>query len=201
MLFHSSRVDKTFPREYRKAAEALFPADSHPVGWTPASEDAGPSHADTRQNCLAFADKLGVGADYRRFDEGWENPEKLEKLLHSFRNNLDLLIQKTWVEKADEDRKEELLDRVPGFITLITGRDYAKALGEFGVILDELAWLLFGSQSREEDFFDYVFRIDHQLGLFWWYGGQLDHFLASGQKDEETLRAVLLLGLCYLANF
>jgi len=207
MLFHSSRVDKTFPREYRKAAEALFPADSHPAGWAPASEDAGlvsqgeTNQAETRQSCLAFADKLGVGADYSKFDEGWDNPEKLEKLLHSFRNNLDLLIQKTWVEKADEDRKEELLDRVPGFIALIDGRDYARALGEFGVILDELAWLLFGSQSRAEDFFDYVFRIDHQLGLFWWYGGQLDHFLASGPKSEETLRAVLLLGLCYLANF
>jgi hypothetical protein len=182
MLCCSSNIGKAIPKEYRKVAEVLF-------------------SAGIRQNCLDFADKLGVATDYRRFDSGWQNHGELEKLLHSFRNNLELLIQKTWVEKADEDRKEKLLDRIPDFITLINERDYFKALGEFGAILEELAWLLFGSQSRENDFFDYVFRIDHQLGLFWWYGGQLEHFLASGQKDEETLRAVLLLGLCYITDF
>jgi len=182
MLCCSSDIGKAIPREYRKAAEALFPAG-------------------IRQNFTDFADKLGVGTDYRRLDAGWGNPGELEKLLHSFRNNLELLIQKTWVEKADEDRKEKLLDRIPGFIALINEGDYFKALGEFGGILEELAWLLFGSQSHENDFYDYVFRIDHQLGLFWWYGGQLEHFLSAEQKDGETFREVLLLGLCYLTDF
>jgi hypothetical protein len=182
MLCCSSGIGKAIPKEYRKAAESLFPAGM-------------------RKDCLDFAEKLGVGTDYHRFDAGWKNPEELEKLLHSFRNNLELLIQKTWVEKADEDRKEKLLDCVPALIALINERDYYKALSEFGVIAEELAWLLFGSQSREDDFYEYVFRIDHQLGLFWWYGGQLEHFLSSGQKSEETLRSVLLLGICYLTDF
>jgi hypothetical protein len=193
MLCCPSGFDKTIPKEYRKVVESLFPQG--------ASAGKKPSMTAIRQNCLNFADKLGVGTDYRKFLANWNDPKEPEQFLHSFRNNLELLIQKTWVEKADEDRKEKLLDRIPGFIAFINGKDYLKALGEFSSILEELAWLLFGSQSHKEDFFDYVFRIDHQLGLFWWYGGQLEHFLSTGIDDTEALRAVLLLGLCYLTDF
>ena len=194
MLSCSTGDYKALPKEYRKAAEALFP----PV------QNAEPNNnplLPSQSVILDFADKLGVGTDYRKLDTGWNNIEELEIFLLSFRNNLDLLIQKTWVEKADEDRKEKLLDRVPGFIDVIKKGDFVKALGEFGIILDELAWLLFGSQSNKEDFFDYVFRIDHPLGLFWWYGGQLGHLISRGNNDEKTLKAVLLLGLCYLTDF
>ncbi|GHV84959.1 hypothetical protein AGMMS50230_05670 [Spirochaetia bacterium] len=187
------------PREYRKAAEALFQADSYGKSGEPSSGGLnGKSSLQAETAVLTFADSLGVGEDYRKLDARFG---ELEQFLHSFRNNLELLIQKTWVEKGDEDRKEKLLDRVPGFITLIKNEDYGQALGEFGLILEELAWLLFGSQSRKEDFFEYAFRIDHQLGLFWWYGGQLERFLTSGRKDGEILKAVLLLGLCYLTDF
>ena len=191
MVSCPSCTDKSFPREFRKVAEALFPeGNQNTEHWPPAQEVI-----------LAFAEKLGVGTDYRKLDAGWKNADELENFLQSFRNNLDLLIQKTWVEKADEDRKEKLLDRVPGFIALIKEGAFSKALGEFGAIFEELAWLLFGSQSREKDFYDYVFRIDHQMGLFWWYGGQLDQYLSRGSKDDDTLRAILLLGLCFLTDF
>ncbi|MDR0447129.1 MAG: hypothetical protein LBH07_00500, partial [Treponema sp.] len=149
----------------------------------------------------AFADNLGVGLGYRKIEESWKDSGEQDKFLHFFKNNLELLIQKTWVEKADENRKEKLLDRIPVIIALIKKEDYAKALGEFGSVLEELAWLLFGSQSRQEDFFVYAFRIDHQLGLFWWYSGQLEHFLSAGPRDPDSLKAVLLLGLCYLTEF
>jgi hypothetical protein len=189
MLCSPSSAGKTLPKEYRKAAEALFPGPDSTI------------QGSSLQAVLAFSDYLGVGTDFRRISEGWKDSGELEKFLHSFRNNLELLIQKTWVEKADELRKEKLLDRIPGFIALIKEGAYSKALEEFGAILEELAWLLFGSQSRQEDFFVYVFRIDHQLGLFWWYGGQLEQFLSIGAKETETLRGVLLLGLCYLTDF
>ncbi|MDR2313654.1 MAG: hypothetical protein LBE02_03900 [Spirochaetaceae bacterium] len=185
MLCCSSCIEKSVPQEYREAAEALFPpGDSGP--WGP-----------LKPAILAFAQALGVEADYLKLDAAQE----LTKYLRSFQNNLDLLIQKTWVEKADEDRKEKLLSRISGFVSLIEKTYYAEALGEFSSILDELAWLLFGAQSRREDFFEYAFRIDYPMGLFWWYGGQLEHFLASGAGDRETQRAVLLLGICYLTDF
>ncbi|MDR2747531.1 MAG: hypothetical protein LBB77_08810, partial [Treponema sp.] len=89
------------PVEYRSKAEALFPPKKSSPEVKAAEE---------------FAEILGIGADYRYI----LSPDRSEKdichLLGHFQNNLDLLIQKTWVEKADEQRKEKLLDRLPGFI-------------------------------------------------------------------------------------
>jgi hypothetical protein len=58
---------------------------------------------------------------------------------------------------------------------------------------------LFGEQSDKEDFTEYTFRIDVQMGLFWWYGSRL-HLLKE-VKNDKVLWAVLLLGLCFLTNF
>jgi hypothetical protein len=160
-----------------------------------------------QEDALAFAAVLGIGQNYRTLlGPGEARPVgsppagEMKKFLHSFQNNLDLLIQKTWVEKTDEDRKEKLQNRIPGFMALIEDAQFREALEEFGVILEELAWLLFGPQSHKEDFTEYTFRIDTQMGLFWWYGGQIVRILA-GLKDRDTIRAILLLGLCYLTEF
>ncbi|MDR0403885.1 MAG: hypothetical protein LBH35_09890 [Treponema sp.] len=180
------------PEECKKAAESLFP----PKGNTGDLEDA-----------FAFADALGIGADYRRLlslgglrSEGTSPGPDMQKYLASFRNNLDLLISKTWVEKTDEDRKERLQERIPGFMALINNAEYGKALEEFSAVLEELAWLLFGSQSRKDDFTEYTFRIDSQMGLFWWYAGHINRIL-PGLKDRAVTRAILLLGICYLTDF
>ena len=121
--------------------------------------------------------------------------------LANFQNNLDLLIQKTWVEQADEARKEKLQDDVPGFMAGIKQGNYKRALEEFGAILEELAYLFFGSQSSKNDFTEYTFRIDDQMGLFWLYGCELSKLKGIGETvDDETLWAILLVGICYLAN-
>jgi hypothetical protein len=171
--------------EYRKAAEALFP----PQGFPP---EQGPTIAAAED----FAEILSIGADYKRIQSTQSN---IHQLLGHFQNNLDLLIQKTWVEKADEIRKEKLLDRLPGFIAEIEAEDYHKALKDFGGILEELAYLFFGAQSHKDDFTEYTFRIDTQMGLFWWYGGQIG--CLSKAADKTCLKAVLLIGICYLTNF
>jgi hypothetical protein len=189
MLCCSKTVNPAVPEDYREIAETLFPPDGYPAG-------TGPSLEAVR----AFAGILGVGFDYEQLLESGD----MERFLESFQNNLDLLIQKTWVEKADEIRKEKLLDRVPAFIAGIERGEYWKALEEFGVILEELAYLFFGAQSHKDDFTEYTFRIDTQMGLFWWYGGQLGNpcFLEwAGAADKKHLEAVLLLGICYLTNF
>jgi hypothetical protein len=189
MLCCSKTVNPTVPKDYRQIAEALFPPDGYPAGQAPSIEAA-----------RAFAGILGVGSDYERLLESGDT----ERLLVSFQNNLDLLIQKTWVEKADESRKEKLQDRVPALIAGIEQGEYRKALEEFGAILEELAYLFFGAQSHKDDFTEYTFRIDTQMGLFWWYGGQLGNprFLEWAKSaDKEHLEAILLLGICYLTNF
>ena len=193
MHSYPSYINKAIPEEYRNTAEALFPPEGYIKGEGPSLEQI-----------QGFAEILGVGIDYKRL-QGAQSPEKdLGDLLLSFQNNLDLLIQKTWVEKADEIRKERLLDGLPDFIAGIENENYSKVLEDFGIILEELAWLFFGIQSKKDDFTEYTFRIDVQIGLFWWYGNQLCSKQAQEWikgAEKEILKAILLLGICYLTNF
>jgi len=186
-------ASKALPKVYRAIAERLFPPAGFPAGKEPTIEAA-----------EAFADILGIGEDYRRLLNSSKSDGIIEESLEHFQNNLDLLIQKTWVEKADEERKEKLLDTVPPLMDLIEKGDYSRALEGFGVILEELAYLFFGAQSQKDDFAEYALRIDPEMGLFWWYGGQLRG--ASGAPwvktaDKNILLALLLLGIWYLTNF
>ena len=182
------------PKEYRKAAETLFPA-----GWS--LLEPGPDLAAA----AGFAEALGIGVEYQRLLGMQKNTDHMRDFLGHFQNNLDLLIQKTWVEKADEARKEKLQDEIPPLMALIVQENFQQALKEFGVILDELAYLFFGTQSSKDDFAEYTFRIDAQIGLFWWYGSQLGSLKGSVPKEatasNESLWAVLLIGICYLTNF
>ncbi|MDR3192029.1 MAG: hypothetical protein LBT87_03070 [Treponema sp.] len=194
--------NKSIPAEYRKAAEKLFPPKGFPAGKGPEPAAA-----------AAFAEILGIAADYQRLLKASKTGEELRHFLEHFQNNLDLLIRKTWVEKADEIRKEKLEDRLPSFIEEIEQGDLQKALRHFGVILEELAYLFFGAQSTHEDFIEYALRIDIQMGLFWWYGGQLLRYVETnchGDKNGGTagkpadpgdLWPVLLIGICYLTDF
>jgi hypothetical protein len=179
-------ANKAIPDEFRPTAEALFPPEGFPDGIGPDS-----------QAILNFAELLGIGWDYQRLLQAKD--DDLENFLESFRNNIDLLIQKTWVAKDDEMRKEHLQDRVQPFIEEIQNGNYQAALAEFGDILDELAYLLFGAQSRKDDFTEYTMRIDLTIGLFWWYGSQLGTL--SKITVSDSFYPVLLVGMCYLANF
>jgi hypothetical protein len=203
MYSSSPESYETIPPEYRKIAEDLFPLALKAVTEGPTVKAA--------EN---FAQILGIGADYGRLLNTPRSDKELERFLGHFQNNLDLLIQKTWIDKADETRKEKLQDRIPGFIVEIEKEDYRKALKEFSAILGELLHLLFGPQSNRDDFGEYAFRIDVQVGLLWWYGRQIGRFkpLSNGNQGnggkaavndpcKDGLWAVLLLGICYLTNF
>jgi hypothetical protein len=193
MLNCSSCAVAAIPKEYRVAAENLFPSGGCSAGKGPSIEAV-----------KAFAETLGIGADYNHCLSCSGEKGGAGGFFTSFQNNLDLLIQKTWVEKADEIRKENLLDRVPAFIGKIENGDYLYALEDFGGILEELAYLFFGAQSTRDDFTEYTFRIDAQMGLFWWYGSQLCSAAAREwikSADKEILKAVLWLGICYLTSF
>ena len=186
---HNGAGTKALPKEYQSCAESLFPSESS-------------TKISIKEAAAAFAGLLGIGNDYTRLYSVAESEKKasVERLLEHFQNNISLLIQKTWVEKVDEERKEKLQDRVPCLIELIEQGLYQKAVAEFGIILEELAYLFFGVQSQKDDFTEYTFRIDDQIGLFWWYGSQIAH-IQNAVMDDESLQAILLIGLCYLTNF
>ena len=192
-MHRSSSSDHSILGEYRTIAEALFPRDGFPSGQGPDLKAA-----------AAFAESLGIDAEYQRLFALKRNDAKMREFLGHFQNNLDLLIQKTWVEKADETRKEKLQDEIPHFMALIEQEDFHQALDKFGKVLDELAYLFFGSQSTKDDFTEYTFRIDIQMGLFWWYGSRIGDLKENSKNcapNDESLWAVLLIGLCYLTNF
>jgi hypothetical protein len=193
MSHGSSDISHVIPGEYRKTTATLFPP-----GWF--SLEKGPNSAAASK----FAEALGIGAEYRRILELKKDTEQMRAFLGHFQNNLDLLIQKTWVEKADEARKEKLQGEIPPLLDLIVKEDYQQALKEFGSILEELAYLFFGTQSSKDDFTEYTFRIDGQIGLFWWYGSQLGSLKGTNSYcplSDDFLWAVLLIGVCYLTNF
>jgi len=182
------------PGDYRKAAERLFPKDGFSKSPKPDLKAVGD-----------FAKVLGIGVEHQRLLALDKNSGELRTFLEHFQNNLDLLIKKTWVDKSDETRKGKLQDEIPLLMTTIEQTDYIKAIEEFSEILDELAYLFFSAQSEKEDFTEYTFRIDAQMGLFWLYGGKLVLFNDLKDKNidnnDKILWAVLLLGLCYLTNF
>jgi len=186
--------DAHLPEEYREAAESLFPSAGFSPGQTPDIKTA-----------VNFAKALGIETEYTRILSLDYKSAELREFLEHFQNNLDLLIQKTWVDKFDETRKEKLQDDVLPFMNTIENGDFRIALDEFGAILDELAYLLFGEQCNEDSFTEYTFRIDNQMGLFWWYSGKLavlnDLSVKDEKKDVKVLWAILLLGICYLTNF
>jgi hypothetical protein len=205
-------TNNTILGEFRAAAEELFPPNGYPAGTGPRAEAV-----------TAFADILGIGADFRRLTNVDKNGPEMTRFLCHFQNNLDLLIQKTWVAKAEEARKEKLQCQIPDFIAGFAHGGYQKTLKEFSSILEELFYLLFGAQSYQEDFSDYIFRVDPRIGLFWWYGAQIGRLClksAPGSSHEgtgkcpeqneikhvdalpvENLWIVLLIGICYLTNF
>jgi len=181
----------TLPSEYRKAADRLFPKDGLFKSQNP-----------DLKAIAEFSKVLGIGVEYQRLITLDKQSKELQVFLEHFQNNLDLLIKKTWVEKSDESRKYTLQDKVPVFMEKISQGEKIKSVNtilEFSDILDELAYLLFGAQSEKEDFTEYTFRIDVQMGLFWWYASKLS--LLKDIKDEKISWAILLLGLCYLTNF
>jgi len=190
----SHTANFVLPGEYRKAAERLFPREGFFREQKPDLKSA-----------AEFAKVLGIGVEYQHMIALDKDSAEMRKFLDHFQNNLDLLIQKTWVEKFDEARKEKLQDKIPPFMTSIESGDYTKVIEEFGAILEELAYLFFGNQTEKEDFTEYTFRIDGQMGLFWWYGGKLSSIKElkdkNGDRDDKVLWAVLLIGLCFLTNF
>ena len=183
----------SIPDECRAVAETLFLPGGFPPGQGP-----------DLKAVSDFAQVLGIDAEFRQLFALEKDDVKMREFLGHFQNNLDLLIQKTWVEKADVARKEKLQDEIPPLMALIEQGNFQQALEIFGKVLDELAYLFFGTQSNKEDFTEYTFRIDTQMGLFWWYGcriGGLKEMCKNHVPDDQFLWAVLLIGLCYLTDF
>jgi hypothetical protein len=171
---------QTVPHEYSDVVNSLFPSDGSETTLK-AVED--------------YAKYLGIESYYKNISG--ESPDKLRRFLEVFKKNLTLIIAKTWTDSTDIMRKEILQAKLPAFFQKIEQLKYREALIDFSVILSDLAYLLFGGQSRMEDFSEYAFRINIELGLFWCYGSRI---ATVPNNDPEINRALIKLGMCYLIN-
>ena len=121
--------------------------------------------------------------------------EDIKKLVASFKNNLTLLVQKTWVEKSDIALKEKLLYQLEIFL-----QDY-KWLEDYSLflqIINQAVFLMFGQKPDTPDFSEYTLRIDPEFGIFWWY---ISNLPPKNEWSESKCRIAMLLGMFFLANY
>lgn len=124
------------------------------------------------------------------------NNDDEKKLIVSFKNNLQLLIQKTWVEKSDIALKEQILYHLENLCS--DDIDWGKTYSDFLEIIDNAVYLMFGQQTKSDDFCEYSLRIDPGFGIFWWFIKSLP---PKAEWPLDKCRNSVLLGMYFLANY
>ena len=145
------------------------------------------SDDNSTETINSIAAMFGYSGSFESEDE--------HKLVQSFKNNLKLLIEKTWVEKSDIALKEQILFQLEKFCN---EKKKKKNFSEFLTILNEAVYLMFGQQTKSGDFGEYSLRIDPGFGIFWWYVKSLP---ATAEWPVEKCRNAVLLGMYFLANY
>ena len=141
-------------------------------------------------------DDINLIAQMFGFSGNFTYKNDADKLINSFKNNLQLLIQKTWVEKSDIALKEEILVQLA---KLCDGNlTFAKDYTIFLELISNAVYLMFGQQTKSEDFGEYSLRIDPEFGIFWWYISSLPN---ETSWSEDKCRVAMMLGMYFLANY
>jgi hypothetical protein len=152
---------------------------------------------------MKLADILGNAGEFQQYVNG-PPPERLariDRLLRIFRENVELLVHKTWVEKSEEKPKDRLLDDLMAFEREFRDGAICPAFKRFVALANSIASLLFGHQSKAEDFLAYCFRIDPKFGLFFWYVSELEKQAREGVCTDDLMTVETLLGVYVLSCF
>lgn len=146
---------------------------------------------------LNSQDDFGDAANKIAAIFGSKNPSETDDsaLIASFKNNLELLIQKTWVEKSDVELKESLLYKLEKFSA---ENSWKKAYPIFLEIVRQAVFLMFGQPVDSLEFAEYSLRIDPEFGIFWWY---ISNLSPDFDWSEEKCRIAMKIGMYFLANY
>lgn len=142
----------------------------------------------TSADTIALA--FGSSKDFSKMED-----EKIKKLVSSFKNNLTLLIQKTWVEKSDIALKDQLLYQLDIFLGTEAWKDNYVL---FLQLINQAVFLMFGQKPDSPDFAEYSLRIDPEFGIFWWY---ISNLPPKADWSEDKCRIAMMLGMYFLANY
>ncbi|MCR5124023.1 MAG: hypothetical protein K6B43_02385 [Treponema sp.] len=124
--------------------------------------------------------------------------EEEKKLISSFKRNLSLLVEKTWIEQVDISLKEEVLYKLDKYCCEIEKDNWAQSYQPFLKILNDVVYLMFGSQAKTSDFGEYALRIDPEFGIFCWY---LRNLPENNNWSEEKNKVAQCVALFFLANY
>lgn len=152
--------------------------------------------ADGGENAFDSAAKIATAFGSGELKIGTEDEEK--RLVTSFRRNLSLLVEKTWVEQYDVSLKEEVLYKLEKFCEAVLDGKWHDSYETFIKILNNVIYLMFGSQSRTPDFGEYALRIDPEFGIFCWYVRNLPE---TNDWSDEKSKAVESVAMFFLANY
>lgn len=154
--------------------------------------------ADNAKQIVKSADTIAkvFGSSTALFEK--ETSDFEEKLISSFQKNLSLLIQKTWVEKEDADLKEQVLYKLAEFCKAVSKSKWTNAYAELLQIIGDVVYLMFGAQTKTDDFLEFAFAIDPEFGIFWFY---IQNLPKTSEWENDKCRVVMLLGMYFLANY
>lgn len=154
-------------------------------------------------SAMVFADMLGNPGEFRQYAQGRmaDRLARIDHLLKIFLENSELLVHKTWVEKSDEKRKEKLIEEIVSFEREFRDGAIKSSFHRFVLICHSIAHLLFGAQSRADDFLSYAFRIDPKLGLFFWFVSELEDQVRADKGSDELLTMETVIGMYVLSCF
>lgn len=138
----------------------------------------------------AIAAAFGSGKGFSKMKDA-----AVEKLVESFKNNLTLLVQKTWVEKSDIALKDQLLYQLDVFLSNNSWKDNYVL---FLQLINQAVFLMFGQKPDTPDFAEYTLRIDPEFGIFWWY---ISNLPPKANWTEEKCRVATLIGMYFLSNY
>lgn len=155
---------------------------------------------------IRLADVLGNPGEFSFYIHCTEDQKLIRTfhLLRVFRENVELLVHKTWVNDADEKPKQILFEDLKLFIEDYREGKMGSAFRRFVSIARAIPSLLFGSAGRAPDFLEYAFRIDPKFGLFFWYVSELEKQMRAASdivERDELYRLETLLGAYILSCF
>jgi len=192
MSFPESAIEDRLVTDAEKAAFAVLPLL------------IGANDSLRSRYAVQLADILGNPGEFQQYAVGKaaERLARIDRLLRVFRENVELLVHKTWVEKTEEKPKERLLEDLAAFEHDFRDGAIAPAFRRFVALAHAIANLLFGAQSRASDFLVYCFRIDPKFGLFFWFVGELEGQVRGAPlPGDELLTMEILIGVYVLSSF
>ncbi|MBQ3824791.1 MAG: hypothetical protein II811_01500 [Spirochaetaceae bacterium] len=153
------------------------------------------NETEAKENALKVSGAFNAQEAFRKIAE-----DKIAErnLVQSFHKNLQLLVQKTWVEQSDAELKEQVLFRLNELCKNISEKPYSDSYLPFFNMLSDAVYLMFGVQTQSAEFGEYAMRIDPEFGIFWWYISKLPK---EKKWSDEKCRLALLLGMYFLANY